>query len=376
MGVRILHFADLHLDKSFADLATVSREAPVRRRADLRRVLARIVDLSIKLGADYLTVGGDLYEHERLSPDTAAFVRTEFERAQPATVVIAPGNHDPFTIGSLYRRASWPPNVRIAAAPAIQLLAEDRGVNLYAAAHPNPSFMEDVLHGTHVETPGPNVLILHGSDRTAVPPGVDSFCPFSPVDCARAGFSLALLGHYHAPYERQIGSTTLAYPGSPDPLGFGEAGPHYALLAEIDGERVSLSRHATYVSDYRVGDLDVSEARSRSDVENMIAEWTRLQGAQEAFVRLTLVGTVTRSLDLDLAAIRVACDSHAAFLNLRADTDLELEIDPDEPTVRGRFVRKMQGLIQEATGEGERQELENALLYGLAALEGREIRAR
>ena len=376
MSVRILHFADLHLDKAFTDLATTSPDIATRRRVDLRRVLTRIVDLAIDLNVNYLTVGGDLYEHERLSFDTGAFIRAEFERAQPITIVIAPGNHDPFTIDSLYQRGPWPSNVRIASAPTIQLIAEGKGVYLYTAAHPNPSFFDDIVQGTQVETPGPNVLILHGSDRTAVPPGVDSYCPLSPVDCAKAGFDLALLGHYHACYERQAGSLTLAYPGSPDPLGFGEAGPHYALLAEIDGEQIRLSRHPTHVADYRAGELDVSGARSSSDVEQMVARWAQSQATQEAFVRLTLVGTVPQSLDLDVAAIRMACEDHSAFMDLRVETDLEPEIDPDEPTVRGTFVRKMQHLMDQATNEDERQELENALLYGLAALEGREIRAR
>ena len=41
---RILHFADLHLDRSFAGLGMASSEAS-KRREELRAVLRRIVDL-------------------------------------------------------------------------------------------------------------------------------------------------------------------------------------------------------------------------------------------------------------------------------------------------------------------------------------------
>jgi hypothetical protein len=47
MTVRILHFADLHLDRSFATLRMASSEA-VKRREELRTTLRRIVDLAIE----------------------------------------------------------------------------------------------------------------------------------------------------------------------------------------------------------------------------------------------------------------------------------------------------------------------------------------
>jgi DNA repair exonuclease SbcCD nuclease subunit len=38
--------------------------------------------------------GGDLYEHERFSPDTGQFLRAMFEGIHPTPVYISPGNHD------------------------------------------------------------------------------------------------------------------------------------------------------------------------------------------------------------------------------------------------------------------------------------------
>ena len=105
--VRILHFADLHLDRSFAGLSVAPSEA-AKRREELRAALRRIVDLALELDVDALTIGGDLYEHERAGPDTANFLAGEFERLAPKRVLIAPGNHDPYIPDSLYWRLDWP----------------------------------------------------------------------------------------------------------------------------------------------------------------------------------------------------------------------------------------------------------------------------
>ena len=53
---RILHFADLHLDRSFAGLGMASTEAD-KRRWELRDALRRIVDLAIERQCDVITIG-------------------------------------------------------------------------------------------------------------------------------------------------------------------------------------------------------------------------------------------------------------------------------------------------------------------------------
>lgn len=97
---RILHFADLHLDRSFAGLGMASTEAD-KRRWELRDALRRIVDLAIERQCDVITIGGDLYEHDRVTLDTGNFLVEQFRRF-PGRVFIAPGNHDPYKPDALY----------------------------------------------------------------------------------------------------------------------------------------------------------------------------------------------------------------------------------------------------------------------------------
>ncbi len=66
--MKLLHFADLHLDTPFcwapADVARSRRKA-------LRETLTRICRLAADLGADALFCGGDLYEQDMFTRDTA-----------------------------------------------------------------------------------------------------------------------------------------------------------------------------------------------------------------------------------------------------------------------------------------------------------------
>ena len=73
--MRLLHFADLHLDTPFK--WAKPQHAHQRRRA-LRTTLETICRLAEERQVDALTCAGDLYEHDRFTPDTAKFLRDTF----------------------------------------------------------------------------------------------------------------------------------------------------------------------------------------------------------------------------------------------------------------------------------------------------------
>jgi len=76
--MKLVHFADLHLDSPFA-WAGASGEIARRRREALRETLRRIVKLTKEVSADALFCGGDLYEHDRTTSDTGRFVAQQFQ---------------------------------------------------------------------------------------------------------------------------------------------------------------------------------------------------------------------------------------------------------------------------------------------------------
>src|SRR3984893_6158931 len=107
MTIRLLHLADLHLDRVFASMGCQG-ELARRRRQGLRDALTSAGRLAMELGCPAVTIGGDLYEHERAGVDTGRFLVDTFASWQPMRVLIAPGNHDALLPGSLYRRVASP----------------------------------------------------------------------------------------------------------------------------------------------------------------------------------------------------------------------------------------------------------------------------
>src|SRR3954447_23877003 len=132
---RLLHFADLHIDTSFA---TDGLPATVGtwRRADLRATLGRIMALARERKVDAVTIAGDLYEQDYALPDTAKFLMEQFSRLAPIPVCVAPGKCDPYIDGSLYALSHWPENVTIFSQSQLVPIELAPNIQLWGAAHP------------------------------------------------------------------------------------------------------------------------------------------------------------------------------------------------------------------------------------------------
>lgn len=94
--VVLVHSSDLHLgtDSSFGPPGS----------ADRLSVLSEVLETATAVGADLLVLAGDTFDHNRQPSELLEQVaRTMGEF--PAPIVILPGNHDPLTSNSVYRRA-------------------------------------------------------------------------------------------------------------------------------------------------------------------------------------------------------------------------------------------------------------------------------
>lgn len=362
-AIRLLVFSDLHLDSAFRWLRP---EAARRRRQALRDVLVRIVDLAQEERVDAVLCGGDLYEHDRFTPDTANFVRSEFERLAPIRVFIAPGNHDWYGEKSLYRAVTWSPNVHVFTENRLRPVELEDGLTLWGAAHLVPANTPNLLKGPPVDRGGVNLALFHGSERTCFleqEEGKTPHAPFDATDIERAGIDHALLGHFHRPKIAKL----FTYPGNPDPLSFGEDGDRGAVLVDIapDG---TISRTTRRVAISAVHDvtIDVTGCESQQDVRDKVRDGlTGLTGA----VRVTLTGELAKDVELDVRSLESSAPQLDG-LAIRADglhVAYDLDAIAKEPTVRGQFVRDVM-----AATDLDPEQRRRVLVTGLRALDGRD----
>lgn len=374
--VRILHFADLHLDSSFASVGMASSEAR-RRREELRAALRRIADLALERKVDAVTVGGDLYEHDRVTLDTGRFIASQFERLAPRPVLITPGNHDRCVSDSLYRQMSWPDNVHIFYGMDWQAVTIADGVAVWGVGHNGPSVRQNLLRELHLDSSRPAVALLHGSDTVAVPQGKVAHCPFEAGDVDRCGAAFVLLGHYHRMRLWPAASPRCGYPGSPEPLGFDEGGPHYALVLTVgDGPAATEPVQINEVS-YRTERVDVAGMSTSDQVREAIASLSGDSSPSPDIVRVLLEGRAEPYLDLGGEALLSATADRFRYLDIVDQTHPAFELDElaEEATTRGAFVRLMRRRIEMAAGR-DLERLENALGYGLEAFAKLEVRPR
>ncbi|MGH7728894.1 MAG: metallophosphoesterase family protein [Vulcanimicrobiaceae bacterium] len=366
MPLRIVHCADLHLETVFAD-----RRGGARRRAALADALVRIVELALARRADVLTIGGDLYEGERTGPQTIRFLFEQFARfGRP--IYLAPGNHDPFSLGSPLARADLPPNVRLFDEAAWRAYPLASNVTLYGFGH-TPAEPGRPFANARFERAGLKLALVHGSDEARCPPHKRATAPLLAEEVRAAGAELALLGHYHGGYvAERDGRAVLAYPGSAEPIRFGEGDAHGALLVTIDGGALSLE--AIPLARTRALDLrcDLEGAPSEHAVLERL-EATLAGCGRDDYVRVELVGAPERGTRLDLETARRRYEDALGSLELSdATTAFDAERIAHEPTVRGHVARELRALAgdpdprQAARGSA-------ALRLALAAFDGVEI---
>lgn len=361
--MRLLLFSDLHLDMAFAWApAPVAR----RRRQALRDTLVRIIQLADEVDADVILCGGDLYEHDRFSPDTTAFVQSTLGECE-RRVVIAPGNHDWFGPSSLYVQADWPPNVTVFKQNRLEALELDDGLTLWGAAHRAPAGTRGFFERDFaVDRTGVHLALFHGSERSGLPFEVEGKQPHAPFDADQleaAGIDHAFLGHYHRPRDEP----RYTYPGNPDPLAFGEDDRRGVVIADVrpDG---TITRERRRVAVSRVADVevDVTGCRNHQEVKDRVRE---VLADHEGFIRLTVNGQLSQEVELHLSELQRQAPHLEGVVVRRGSLQVayDLEAISAERTIRGRFVRDV--LDAPNLDDDQRQGI---LVTGLRALEGRE----
>src|SRR5487761_1398989 len=139
MSTRLLHVADLHLDRAFAGMGCQG-DLAIRRRLGLREALRRAGEKAMAIDCAAVTIGGDLYEHDRAGADTAAFLVETFRSWRPIRVFLAPGNHDPLLPGSIYSRTEWPENVHLFTTTTLEPVSLVDGLTIWGLAHREPAW--------------------------------------------------------------------------------------------------------------------------------------------------------------------------------------------------------------------------------------------
>ena len=358
--MRLLHAADFHLDSPFRGL---SAEKARERRRESRDLLDRLADCANARGVDAVLLSGDLFDGGHVYRETLErMARTLGSIRCP--VLIAPGNHDPYHSRSPYCQVAWPENVHLFTERRIEGVEFPFGI-IYGAAFTAEEQVESLLAGfTAPPSDKPQVLCLHADLK----PG-----PYNPItreQIAASGLTYLALGHIHqcSGLQRQ-GETFYAYPGCPEGRGFDELGEKGALLVEALPGKVEAAFIPLCRRRYEILEVDVTDADPRERMEAAVAPFSAAD-----ILRVVFTGE-TGEAGVDLAALETAFAHRFYSLELRDKTRVGEDIwrRAEEDSLRGLFLRELRQQYEKAGGEEERAKIVQAVRFGLAAMDGRDL---
>jgi DNA repair exonuclease SbcCD nuclease subunit len=377
--MRIIHTSDIHLDACFAGSGFPAGFG-ARRRQSLRDVFQAIMRRAVDWPADAILIAGDLFDQDRVTRDTVAFLRAQFRAASPVPIFIAPGNHDPYTPDSPYATEDWPDNVTIFSNPSWTAWPlEGPPLTVHGFAFDGPDISVNPFGTLRVPDDGRiHVAVAHGSEQNSIPQGKDAYAPFAARDAAVHGLKYLALGHFHA--MKQIAGdfpTRVFYSGAPEGHGFGEIGPHYYLAVEIDRGQLHVLPVPSCRAVYAAHTVDCSSFTTAHEVVEAVRGLCS-EGGLPQIARVTLAGTATSAFRHEIPAIRDAVENSFEFLDLVDATEAEDDYAglARENTSLGSFVARLNEELADTAGASRRRMLERARQVGVGACRGQALPIR
>ncbi len=361
--VRILHAGDFHLDSAFGALPP---ELARRRRAESREAPQRLVDWANDNGVQLLLLAGDLFDSADLCGDTALLLARALGAFQ-GQVVIAPGNHDPYTPSGAYARTLWPDNVRLFTEDRMQAISFPQyGCTVYGGAFTAPEEPADrVLSGFTAPDDGlVHIGLLHGELT-----GSDSrYRPLTTAAVAASGLHYLALGHVHGcSGVLRAGAVPYAYCGCLEGRGFDELGDKGFLAGDVSPEGAALRFVPFARRRYRIASVDVTDGDPAEAVSAALPPDT----AEDVY-RIVLTGSPAAPVSPERVQALLADRFYALQVRDRTTARQELWDKCGEDTLRGLFLQQLRDTC-DASDPRSRRLMEQAAAFGLAAIDDREV---
>ncbi len=312
--MRFLHTADWQLGMTRHFLAG---DAQPRYSAARRDAVAGLRALAAEVGAEFVVVSGDVFEHNQLSPKVIG-QSLEAMRAIGIPVYLLPGNHDPLDASSVYTSALFtaecPDNVVVLDRAGVHQVRP--GLEIVAAPWrskvPTTDLVAEVLDGLPAAA-GTRILVAHGGVDVLDPDrDKPSLIRLAKLDDAlsRGAVHYVALGDKHS--LTQVGSSgRVWYSGSPEVTNFDdvESNPGHVLVVDVeeaDPQR-PVSVTARHVGCWRFVTMHRQVDTGR-DIADLDVNLDLMADKDRTVVRLALTGSLTVT---DRAALDACLDKYA-----------------------------------------------------------------
>ena len=285
---RFVHTADWQIGMMACGLGTAAEKVRTARLESISRILEVAQDRK----ANAILVAGDLFEDNQVAQALVEQVVGLLNDRAHLPIYIIPGNHDPYTRDSVYRRSIWTQlrsGVRVLATPEPVRLADN--VVLFPCPLQRKNGPEDptVTIPAADESNGIRLGLAHGTMRFRQDIGDDDF-PIALDACKHRRLDYLALGHWHStlPDPANGNGARAFYSGTHEQTGFGERDSGNVLVVTVDGPGAMAQVEAV-----RTGGLTWLDLVVNLDVEPLSDVACRLRdmpNSQRTLLRLDISG--------------------------------------------------------------------------------------
>lgn len=357
--MKFIHMADMHFDVPFTVLNTRSNLGE-KRRLDQREAFRKVIQYIKANEIEYLFISGDLYEHQYIRETTIEYINSLFKEIPNTKIYIAPGNHDPYIVNSMYQRFSWNENVKIFDNTVESV--ENEGIDIYGFGfydfYCKHSEVEDIQIKNRDKI---NILITHGT----LEGGNITNLEYNPLNRNRLkvlGFDYIALGHIHKPDYCTEMNQRIVYPGSTISLGFDELGKHGVILGEVTKENISLTFLPIDEKEFKEEFLDVTDILTK---EELIERINNIDVQSNVFYKIILIGK--RNFEINSYDLYEFLQ-YENIIKIKDKTEINVDIHKlsQEVNLKGIFLKAV--LEDEANGNLEKDVAEKIIEIGLNTL--------
>jgi DNA repair exonuclease SbcCD nuclease subunit len=369
--LKILHTADIHLGAKFSGLG----DKGVSQREQLGTTFKNVIATAVNEKVNIVLIAGDLFDANQQPQRNVDLVIEQFNLlgSNDIPICIIPGTHDSLDSSSIYRKVDFEvkcPNLKIFANENISY-KEYPSLDLTVYGKPNLSNRSytSPLKGLKRSTSTKfHIAMAHGSfyipERIAEDDHV-----FKLEEVEASGMDYLALGHWHRVY-RCIEKPPAWYSGPPEWIPDQTEKGRVLLISLLDTGEVKVEPKMLGLRDYDEVEIDMSKVQDLAKLKAEISE----RANQNLIRKVTLKGLRDAELIVNPEELETELGEnffHLSVMDKSHPKSREVAED-EERLIMNRFIKLIKAQIEGLEGE-EKDIAENALQYGIALLDGKEV---
>jgi len=369
--LKILHTADIHLGAKFSGLGNKGAS----QREQLRTTFKNVITAAINEKVNIVLIAGDLFDSNQQPQKNIDLVIEQLNllRSNSIPICLIPGTHDSFDSSSIYRKVDFEgkcSNLKIFTDENISC-KEYPGLDLTVYGKPNLSNRSRIspLKGLKRLTSSRfHIAMAHGSFYIPEKIAEDDHV-LRLEEVKASGMDYLALGHWHRVYGCSE-KPPAWYSGPPEWIPDQRERGAVLLVSLSDSGEVKVEPKMLGLREYDEVEIDMSEIQDLAALKARISK----EANQNLVRKATLKGL--RDAELIVTPEELETELGENFFHLsvidKSHPKSGEVTENEERLIRNRFIKLMERQIENSEGE-EKDIVENALQYGIALLDGKEV---